>query len=50
MRFEVERLIEQVRRCLPRLTSRVGEVERKADALRQTTDAVKAQVRGSIDR
>ena len=50
MQLEVGRLIEQVRRGLPRLTSRMGDIERKAESLRQTTDAVKAQVRGSIDR
>ena len=50
MQLEVGRLIEQVRRGLPRLTSRMGDIERKAESHRQTTDAVKAQVRGSIDR
>ena len=50
MKAEVSRVISQIRRGLPKLSNRMSDVERKAESVKQSTEAVKAQVRGTIDR
>ena len=50
MKTDVSRSMSQIRRGLPKLSDRMSEVERKSETLKQSTEAIKAQVRGTIDR
>ncbi len=50
LKLDIGRLVNQIRRGLPRLSNAIGDIEQKSEQTKQYVEGVKSEVRNTVER